>query len=183
MHATLKRMPVLCVGVKIGGAELRAFGHVISMSINCCHVCCMAMDLDAKICGAETCYLGVMVHGAELRIYFLKSFEKECICEILFLKGQKVKKEGRTTWLLHSPRRHLPRCSSTWARPMIPRTSGGGRGVIDLIGFCFTENLPRVVGDDRICLTELSTPLCAMQMKEHIVRGFVLTVVIVDELF
>jgi hypothetical protein len=55
--------------------------------------------------------------------------------------------------------------------------------VVDLIGFCFTENLPRVVGDDRICLTELSTPLCAMQMKEHIVRGFVLTVVIVDELF
>jgi hypothetical protein len=94
---------VLCVGVKIGGAELRAFGHVISMSINCCHVCCMAMDLDAKICGVETCYLGVMVHGAELRIYFLKSFEKECICEILFLKGsKKIKKtDGRHGCCIH----------------------------------------------------------------------------------
>jgi hypothetical protein len=32
------------------------------------------MDLGAKIRDAETCYLGAIVHGAELGVYFLKSF-------------------------------------------------------------------------------------------------------------
>jgi hypothetical protein len=27
------------------------------------------------ICGAEACKLGAMIHGAELRVHFLKSFQ------------------------------------------------------------------------------------------------------------
>jgi hypothetical protein len=52
------------------------------------------MDLGAKIRGAETCYLGAIVHGAELRVYFLKSFQKGCTCENLSTKGLKNKKVG-----------------------------------------------------------------------------------------
>jgi hypothetical protein len=36
-----------------------------------------------------------MIHGAELRVHFLKSFQKESICENLSQKGLKIKKVGR----------------------------------------------------------------------------------------
>jgi hypothetical protein len=51
----------------------------------------MIMDLGAKIHGAETCYLGAMIHGAEVRVYFLKSFQKGHIREILLKKAKKQK--------------------------------------------------------------------------------------------
>jgi hypothetical protein len=50
--------------------------------------------LGAMIHGAVTYKLGAAVHGAEVRVHFLKSFQKGCICEILFKKGQKNKKDG-----------------------------------------------------------------------------------------
>jgi hypothetical protein len=46
------------------------------------------------ICGAEACKLGVMIHGAELRVHFLKSFQKGSTCENLSQKGLKNKKDG-----------------------------------------------------------------------------------------
>jgi hypothetical protein len=46
------------------------------------------------ICGAEACNLGVMIHGAELRVHFLKSFQKGSSCENLSQKGLKRKKDG-----------------------------------------------------------------------------------------
>jgi hypothetical protein len=46
------------------------------------------------ICGAEACNLGAMIHGAELRVHFLKSFQKGCTCENLSQKGLKIKKDG-----------------------------------------------------------------------------------------
>jgi hypothetical protein len=46
------------------------------------------------ICGAETCNLGAMIHGAELRVQFLKSFQKGSTCENLSQKGLKIKKDG-----------------------------------------------------------------------------------------
>jgi hypothetical protein len=46
------------------------------------------------ICGAEACKLGAMIHGAELRVHFLKSFQKGSICENLSQKGLKIKKVG-----------------------------------------------------------------------------------------
>jgi hypothetical protein len=45
------------------------------------------------ICGAEACNLGAMIHGAELRVYFLKSFQKGSTCENLSHKGLKSKKK------------------------------------------------------------------------------------------
>jgi hypothetical protein len=50
------------------------------------------MDLGAKIRGAEMCYLGVMVHDAELGVHSLKYFKKGCTCENLSTKGPKNKK-------------------------------------------------------------------------------------------
>jgi hypothetical protein len=47
--------------------------------------------LGAVICGAETSKLGAAVHGAELGVHFLKSFQEGRICEILSQKGQKKK--------------------------------------------------------------------------------------------
>jgi hypothetical protein len=47
------------------------------------------------ICGAEACNLGAMIHGAELRVHFLKSFQKESTCENLSQKGPKSEKDGR----------------------------------------------------------------------------------------
>jgi hypothetical protein len=41
------------------------------------------------ICGAEARKLGAMIHGAELRVYFLKSFQKGSICENLSKKAKK----------------------------------------------------------------------------------------------
>jgi hypothetical protein len=35
-----------------------------------------------------------MIHGAELRVHFLKSFQKESTCENLSQKGLKIKKVG-----------------------------------------------------------------------------------------
>jgi hypothetical protein len=46
------------------------------------------------ICGAEACKLGAMIHGAELRVHFLKSFQKRSTCENLSQKGLKNKKVG-----------------------------------------------------------------------------------------
>jgi hypothetical protein len=47
------------------------------------------------ICGAEACNLGAMIHGAELRVHFLKSFQKGSTCENLPQKGLKIKKDGQ----------------------------------------------------------------------------------------
>jgi hypothetical protein len=44
--------------------------------------------------GAEASNLGAAVHGAELRVHFLKSFQEGRICEILSKKAQKTKKTG-----------------------------------------------------------------------------------------
>jgi hypothetical protein len=46
------------------------------------------------ICGAEACKLGVMIHGAELKVHFLESFQKGSTCENLSHKGLKSKKVG-----------------------------------------------------------------------------------------
>jgi hypothetical protein len=46
------------------------------------------------ICGAEACKLGAMIHGAELRVHFLKSFQKGSTCENLSQKGLKNEKVG-----------------------------------------------------------------------------------------
>jgi hypothetical protein len=51
--------------------------------------------LGAVIRGAETCKLGAAVHDAEVRVHFLKSFQKGRICEILFKKRAKKQKSGR----------------------------------------------------------------------------------------
>jgi hypothetical protein len=45
------------------------------------------------MCGAEACNLGAMIHGAELRVHFLKSFQKESTCENLSQKRLKSKKK------------------------------------------------------------------------------------------
>jgi hypothetical protein len=47
------------------------------------------------ICGAEACNIGAMIHGAELRVHFLKSFQKGSTCENLSQKGLKTKKTVR----------------------------------------------------------------------------------------
>jgi hypothetical protein len=47
------------------------------------------------ICGTEACKLGAMIHDAELRVHFLKSFQKGSTCENLSQKGLKSKKVGR----------------------------------------------------------------------------------------
>jgi hypothetical protein len=44
--------------------------------------------------GAEVCKLGAMIHGAELRVHFLKSFQKGSTCENLSGKGLKIKQVG-----------------------------------------------------------------------------------------
>jgi hypothetical protein len=46
------------------------------------------------ICGAEACNLGAMIHDAELRVHFLKSFQKGSTCENLSQKGLEIKKDG-----------------------------------------------------------------------------------------
>jgi hypothetical protein len=46
------------------------------------------------ICGTEACKLGAMIHGAELRVHFLKSFQKGSTCENLSQKGLICKKVG-----------------------------------------------------------------------------------------
>jgi hypothetical protein len=43
--------------------------------------------------GAETTKLGAAVHGAELRVHFLKSFQEGRICKILSQKGPKKNKK------------------------------------------------------------------------------------------
>jgi hypothetical protein len=47
------------------------------------------------ICGAEACKLGAMIHGAEVRVHFLKSFQKWSTCENLSQKGLKNKKSRK----------------------------------------------------------------------------------------
>jgi hypothetical protein len=39
------------------------------------------------ICGAQVCNLGAMIHGAELRVHFLKSFKKGILVKIFREKG------------------------------------------------------------------------------------------------
>jgi hypothetical protein len=51
--------------------------------------------LGAVIHGAVTCKLGAAIHGTEIRVHFLKSFQKGRICEILSKKGKKNKKKSR----------------------------------------------------------------------------------------
>jgi hypothetical protein len=46
--------------------------------------------------GAETSKLGAAVHGAELRVHFLKSFQEGRICEILSQKGPKKNKKKKS---------------------------------------------------------------------------------------
>jgi hypothetical protein len=46
------------------------------------------------ICGAEACNLGAMIHSAELRVHFLKSFQKGSTCEKLSRKRVKKQKGG-----------------------------------------------------------------------------------------
>jgi hypothetical protein len=53
------------------------------------------------ICGAEACNLGAMIHGAELRVHFLKSFQKESTCENLSPKGLKSRKDGITRFQIY----------------------------------------------------------------------------------
>jgi hypothetical protein len=56
--------------------------------------------LGAVIHGAETCKLSAAVHGAEVRVHFLKPFQKGRICEILLKK--KVKKKTKKIGLVAS---------------------------------------------------------------------------------
>jgi hypothetical protein len=90
-----------CLGAADEGVELGATDHDVELramspprqSIIVTFVA-TTMDLDATDLGAETCYLGAMVHGAELRVHFSKSFQKGHICEILSPKGSKGKKKS-----------------------------------------------------------------------------------------
>jgi hypothetical protein len=68
------------------------------------------------ICGAEACNLGAMIHGAELRVHFLKSFQKGSTCENLSQKGlkSKKKKDGRRAPVGRRSRR--PRALLKWTR-------------------------------------------------------------------
>jgi hypothetical protein len=59
------------------------------------------------ICGAEACNLGAMIHDAELRVHFLKSFQKGSTCENLSQKGLKIKKDGTACF---SFTRRIPFC-------------------------------------------------------------------------
>jgi hypothetical protein len=52
------------------------------------------VNLGAVARGTEALYLGATVHGAELGVHFLKSFQKERTCENLSQKGIKCKKTG-----------------------------------------------------------------------------------------
>jgi hypothetical protein len=57
-----------------------------------CHAGSATTHLGAKIQGAETCYLGVANHDAELRVHFPNSFRQGSNCELLSQKGLKSKK-------------------------------------------------------------------------------------------
>jgi hypothetical protein len=46
------------------------------------------------ICGAEACNLGAMIHSAELRVHFLKSFQKGSTYKNFLKKAKKQKKTG-----------------------------------------------------------------------------------------
>jgi hypothetical protein len=65
------------------------------------------------ICGAEACNLGAMIHGAELRVHFLKSFQKGSICENLSQKGLKPEKTAAMTQSVGRRRRRI--CINAWA--------------------------------------------------------------------
>jgi hypothetical protein len=47
----------------------------------------MGTELGANMAGAETCDLDANNNGAELSVYFLKSYCQGCICEHLSKKG------------------------------------------------------------------------------------------------
>jgi hypothetical protein len=73
------------------------------------------------ICGVEACNLGAMIHGAELRIHFLKSFQKVYTCENLSQKGLKIKKDGLLPASLSFPHRHDPRPPLAFAPSLTQR--------------------------------------------------------------
>jgi hypothetical protein len=70
--------------------------------------------LGAEIQGVVTCKLDAAVHGVEVRVHFLKSFQKGRICEILFRKGPKSKKRRATSRQYSSLRtnQHQPSATS-----------------------------------------------------------------------
>jgi hypothetical protein len=78
-------LSALICGAEPGATEAATFAHVGRESYN----------LGAEIHGAETCYLGTMVHDAKLEVHFLKSFKKECSRENLSTKGPENKKDGQ----------------------------------------------------------------------------------------
>jgi hypothetical protein len=52
-----------------------------------------------------------MIHGAELRVHFLKSFQKGSICENLSQKRAKTRKDGRNDPKCGSPTTtHMHQC-------------------------------------------------------------------------
>jgi hypothetical protein len=72
------------------------------------------------ICGAEACKLGAMIHGAELRVHFLKSFQKGSTCENLSQKGLKSKKVAtNNSNILHTSRTRKASSSVLGKRPAL----------------------------------------------------------------
>jgi hypothetical protein len=70
---------------------------------------------------AEACKLSAMIHGAELRVHFLKSFQKGSTCENLSPKGLKSKKKvGRAHTELSVPDRTVKhRCHLRWSKRLL----------------------------------------------------------------
>jgi hypothetical protein len=52
-----------------------------------CHAVYHVVNLGTVARGAEALYLGATIHGAELGVHFLKSFQKRRTCENLSQKG------------------------------------------------------------------------------------------------
>jgi hypothetical protein len=65
-------------------------------------------------CGAEACKLGAMIQGVELRVHFLKSFQKGSTCENLLQKGLKSEKVGPTDKQILTPFLEVS-CSTCWS--------------------------------------------------------------------
>jgi hypothetical protein len=58
-----------------------------------------SFNLDAKIRGAETCYLGVMVHDAELGVFFLNLSKRDVFTNFFEKKGKRKKSDdGLGIW-------------------------------------------------------------------------------------
>jgi hypothetical protein len=63
------------------------------------------------ICVAEACNLGAITHGAELRVHFLKSFQKGSTCENL---SKKAKNEKRRSEMQVSGLEHPVSLKQVW---------------------------------------------------------------------